>query len=296
MREQVCTYMCPWPRIQAAMLDEGSLVVTYNDWRGEPRTHGTKKAAASGAVGGDCVDCNACVAVCPMGIDIRDGLQLECITCALCIDACDGVMEKLGRDKGLIGYSTLFDYSSNMAIATADHTQPIDPSRVRDADGHYHDKIRHFNWRIIFRPRILLYTFLWTMIGVGLLTALMMRDRIGLDVLHDRNPQYVLESDGSIRNGFTVKILNMIPEPRTFTLSLKDLPEGAYMTVAGETSSQGRSFEVPVEPDAVRTMKIYVTLPKADATESRKFGFHIEYPKTKEFENYAADFVVPGKK
>jgi cytochrome c oxidase accessory protein FixG len=89
MREQVCIYMCPWPRIQAAMLDEDSLVVTYNDWRGEPRSAGTKKAAAAGLAVGDCVDCNACVAVCPTGIDIRDGQQLECITCALCIDACD---------------------------------------------------------------------------------------------------------------------------------------------------------------------------------------------------------------
>ena len=119
MREQVCTYMCPWPRIQAAMLDENSLTVTYNDWRGEPRTHGAKKALAAGVIGGDCVDCNACVVVCPMGIDIREGQQLECITCALCIDACDSVMDKLGRPRGLISYATLADYQSNMAIATA---------------------------------------------------------------------------------------------------------------------------------------------------------------------------------
>ena len=107
MREQVCTYMCPWPRIQAAMLDENSLTVTYNDWRGEPRSRHAKKAAAAGRSVGDCVDCNACVAVCPMGIDIRDGQQLECITCALCIDACDGVMDKIGKERGLISYATL---------------------------------------------------------------------------------------------------------------------------------------------------------------------------------------------
>jgi cytochrome c oxidase accessory protein FixG len=83
MREQVCTYMCPWPRIQGAMLDEDSLLVTYNDWRGEPRSRHQKKAAAEGLDVGDCVDCNACVVVCPMGIDIRDGNQLECITCAV---------------------------------------------------------------------------------------------------------------------------------------------------------------------------------------------------------------------
>ena len=100
LREQVCTYMCPWPRIQAAMLDEHSLTVTYNDWRGEPRSRHAKKALAEGKPVGDCVDCNACVAVCPMGIDIRDGQQLECITCALCIDACDDVMAKLGKERG----------------------------------------------------------------------------------------------------------------------------------------------------------------------------------------------------
>ncbi len=91
--------MCPWPRIQAAMLDEDSLVVTYNDWRGEPRSRHRRRRGRGRDVG-DCVDCNACVAVCPMGIDIRDGQQLECITCALCIDACDGVMEKVGRPRG----------------------------------------------------------------------------------------------------------------------------------------------------------------------------------------------------
>jgi cytochrome c oxidase accessory protein FixG len=296
MREQVCTYMCPWPRIQAAMLDENSLVVTYNDWRGEPRTRGTKKSAATGAVAGDCVDCNACVAVCPMGIDIRDGLQLECITCALCIDACDAVMEKVGREKGLIGYSTLFDYSSNMALATADHTQPIDPARVRDADGKYHDKVRHFDWKIILRPRIILYTALWSLIGVGLLTALLMRDRVGLDVLHDRNPQYVLESDGSIRNGYTVKILNMIPEPRLFLLSLEGLP-GAYMSIVGEGMPQGRIFGLDVEPDAVRTLKIYVTVPKENLGDAnREFGFKLEYPKTKETDFYEAHFIAPEKR
>src|SRR5690606_29935478 len=107
MREQVCTYMCPWPRIQAAMMDENSLTVTYNDWRGEPRMRGSKKAISEGKVAGDCVDCNACVAVCPMGIDIREGPQLECITCALCIDACNDVMDRVGRPLGLIEYTTL---------------------------------------------------------------------------------------------------------------------------------------------------------------------------------------------
>src|SRR5262245_2405244 len=135
MREQVCTYMCPWPRIQGAMLDEHSLTVTYNDWRGEPRSRHAKKALAAGQSVGDCVDCNACVAVCPMGIDIRDGQQFECITCALCIDACDAVMDKVGKERGLIAYATLSDYNSNMALATGGGAHPVDPNVVRDAEG-----------------------------------------------------------------------------------------------------------------------------------------------------------------
>jgi cytochrome c oxidase accessory protein FixG len=103
MREQVCIYMCPWPRIQTAMLDEKSLVVTYKDWRGEQRGS-VKKAQASPDLFGDCIDCNQCVAVCPTGIDIRDGAQVGCITCALCIDACDKVMAQVGRPRGLIDY------------------------------------------------------------------------------------------------------------------------------------------------------------------------------------------------
>jgi cytochrome c oxidase accessory protein FixG len=102
MREQVCIYMCPWPRIQSAMLDEKSLTVTYKDWRGEPRHRGTKKATLADLKLGDCIDCDRCVAVCPTGIDIRNGPQVGCITCALCIDACDRVMEQVGRPRGLI--------------------------------------------------------------------------------------------------------------------------------------------------------------------------------------------------
>jgi cytochrome c oxidase accessory protein FixG len=101
MREQVCIYMCPWPRIQTAMMDEKSLIVTYRDWRGEQRGS-IKKAEAQPGEFGDCIDCNQCVAVCPTGIDIREGPQIGCITCALCIDACDKVMEQVGRPRGLI--------------------------------------------------------------------------------------------------------------------------------------------------------------------------------------------------
>ena len=107
MREQVCVYMCPWPRIQTAMLDEKSLIVTYKDWRGEKR--GSVKQALKDPELGDCIDCNGCVNVCPTGYDIRNGPDIRCITCALCIDECDKVMTAIGRPRGLIDYATLED-------------------------------------------------------------------------------------------------------------------------------------------------------------------------------------------
>src|SRR5438874_5750417 len=117
--------------IQKAMLGQNTLIGIYNKWRGEPRTRHARKVQAAGQPVGDCVDCNACVVVCPMGIDIRQGQQLECITCALCIDACDDVMIKLGKEKGLISYVTLNDYNQNMALAMGGGSV-IEPSRVRD--------------------------------------------------------------------------------------------------------------------------------------------------------------------
>ena len=296
MREQVCIYMCPWPRIQAAMLDDSSLVVTYNDWRGEPRTKHAKKAAAAGAPVGDCVDCNACVAVCPMGIDIRDGQQLACITCALCIDACDSVMDKIGKPRGLIAYATLNEYDANMALATDNGATPINPDRVRTADGGFVDKVRHFDWRIIFRPRTLLYMGVWTAVGVGLLVALISRDRLEVNVIHDRNPQYVLESDGSIRNGYTIRLLNMIPEPRTILLSLEGLPE-ATMKINGLTSDNNRQFAVSVEPDEATALKVFVTVPAHALPDgSDGFSFVAEDRSSHEADSYDATFYAPEAK
>ncbi|MDQ0516560.1 cytochrome c oxidase accessory protein FixG [Kaistia geumhonensis] len=258
MREQVCTYMCPWPRIQAAMLDENSLTVTYNDWRGEPRSRHAKKAAAEGRKVGDCIDCNACVAVCPMGIDIRDGQQLECITCALCIDACDGVMDKIGRERGLISYATLNDYNANMALAGASETTAVDPTRIRDtATGKLVAGLRHTTWRSIIRPRTIVYFLVWGGIGVAMMVALSMRSTLEISALHDRNPQYVLLSDGSIRNGFKIKISNMRAEPRTVTLTLEGLPQG-LMTRADTVEPPATSLLFKLQPDAVMETRVFV--------------------------------------
>ncbi len=256
MREQVCTYMCPWPRIQAAMLDEYSATVTYNKWRGEPRTKHVKKALAEGKKVGDCVDCNACVAVCPMGIDIREGDQLECITCALCIDACDNVMEKLGREKGLISYTTLNDYNANVKTAMGGGDS-VDPTNVRGADGRLTGAVRHANWRTFIRPRTLMYAALLAAVGFGMLFVLATRDRLALNVIHDRNPLYVLLSDGTVSNGFDVKILNMTPEPRTVELFMSDLP-GGTLRLAGQQSDPVEKLVLEIDPDQVQPVRLYV--------------------------------------
>ncbi len=275
MREQVCTYMCPWPRIQAAMLDEHSLTVTYNDWRGEPRSRHAKKAIAEGQAVGDCVDCNACVAVCPMGIDIRDGQQLECITCALCIDACDAVMGKIGRERGLISYSTLSTYNQNMAIATGGGSgSGIQPSLVRP-EGHLAPGLKHFNWRNVIRMRTLIYTAIYGAIGIGLLLALFMRSHLDVNVLYDRNPQFVRLSDGSIRNGYHIKILNMRTEPRSFRIALDGLP-GATLKLEGGDLGPGTDHTVDVKANQLRNVRAFVTLPDdAVAAESSDYTIRI---------------------
>lgn len=293
MREQVCTYMCPWPRIQAAMLDEDSLVVTYNDWRGEPRGKHTKKVAAAGDIVGDCVDCNACVAVCPMGIDIREGQQLECITCALCIDACDSVMDKVGLERGLIHYATLREYDSNMALATDNGTTAINPRRIRDENGKFTDSIQHFDWRVIFRMRTMIYFGAWSVVGIALVVALLARDRLELNVLKDRNPQFVMESDGSIRNGYTVKVLNMIPERRHVTLSIEGLPDG-IMKVPTISEAEGRVFSFEADPDQTIPLKVFITVPAGKlATEDTSFKIVIEDQPGHEKDEVETSFSAP---
>ncbi len=253
MREQVCTYMCPWPRIQAAMLDEDSLVVTYNDWRGEPRGRHQKVQQEAGLSGGDCVDCNQCVVVCPMGIDIRDGQQLECITCALCIDACNGVMDKIGKPRGLISYATLKDYNASTREA------PV-----------------HTSLRSFIRPRTMVYIGLWSIVGLAMLFALLTRDRLEVSVLHDRNPVAVRLSDGTIRNGYTIKILNMKTIPRDFTLRVEGI-DGALMTAPGLGAGRSPVLAVAVPRDDLRVLKVFVSAsPKALTGDETALRFVVE--------------------
>ncbi len=241
LREQVCIYMCPWPRIQAAMMDENSLTVAYRDWRGEPR--GKHRKAENANQLGDCIDCNACVNVCPMGIDIRDGQQLECITCALCIDACDDIMDKVGKPRGLIDYMALTD-------------------ETRERKGEAPLPV----WRHIFRTRTIIYTALWGLVGIGLIFALFVRPDAGFTIAPVRNPTYVVLSDGSIRNTYELRVRNIGKEAREFELNISN-PD-LILSVEGQDTS-----ELSVKLDATEKFRVYVVAPKGseEATNDRSY-------------------------
>ncbi len=247
-REQICIYACPWPRIQAAMMDEDTITVAYREWRGEPRGKHRKAEGAENL--GDCIDCMACVNVCPVGIDIRDGQQLECITCALCIDACDDMMAKIGKPRGLIDYMALSDETAERA---GENPRSI--------------------WKHILRPRTMLYTALWSLVGIGLIFALFVRPDIEMTVAPVRNPTFVTLSDGSIRNTYDVRLLNKHGEDRPFR-----------MTVAGDPALriqlEGSPYEtVTVPADTTFLQRVYVIAPpSADAANSERteFRFWVE--------------------
>jgi cytochrome c oxidase accessory protein FixG len=234
MREQVCTYMCPWPRIQAALTDEYALNVTYRYDRGEPRGSAKKNEVLrkQGLPAGDCVDCDQCVAVCPTGVDIRKGLQLDCIQCGLCIDACDNVMAKLGRPTGLIAYDT------DMNVQARAQGGP--------------------ETRRIVRPRTLLYAGLIVLVATAMLGSLAMRQHIDLSVMHDRNPVFVRLSDGSIRNAYTVRVANKRLEERRFVIAVEGLEGARIDIVGGEADPQGRPT-LTVGPDQTMEARVLVT-------------------------------------
>ncbi|MGQ3487293.1 cytochrome c oxidase accessory protein CcoG [Roseovarius pacificus] len=254
-REQICIYACPWPRIQAAMMDEDTLVVGYREWRGEPRKNSDEVKA--GETQGDCIDCMACVNVCPVGIDIRDGQQLECITCALCIDACDDIMEKIGKPRGLIDYMALTDEQNERA---GNAPKPI---------------IRH-----ILRPRTILYTALWSLVGFGLLFALFIRPDIDMTVAPVRNPTFVTMSDGTIRNVYEVRLRNKHGEDRPFRMTvsgdpairiqLEGTPYGAVTVPADSTMLQRVYLMAPPSSEPAHSERTEVRLWVEDTSNGER--------------------------
>ncbi len=205
-REQVCTYMCPYARFQSAMFDMETLIIGYDARRGEPRGHHKKGESWNNR--GHCIDCTQCVQVCPMGIDIRKGLQIECIACGLCVDACDYVMDKLDLPRGLIRYDTLKTLS--------------DPTQK---------KVR------LIRPRTIYYVSILMLVSGLMLYRLATRSPQELHVLHDRNPLFVKLTDGEIRNGYEIKILNKGHREGHYAVTVRGVEDGQLSAVgAGDVS------------------------------------------------------------
>jgi cytochrome c oxidase accessory protein FixG len=269
MREQVCTYMCPWPRIQASLTDEWALNVTYRYDRGEKRTS-VKKAAELRALGehvGDCIDCYQCVAVCPTGIDIRNGPQLECIQCGLCIDACDNVMTKIGRERRLIGY----DNDINIQRREAGKP-PV--------------------YRMV-RPRTIAYGAIIAVAGAIMLYTLATRSLLDVNVLHDRNPIAIKLSDGSIRNAYTVRLLNKRGFDRVIAIDVEG-PKNATIHVVGADSVTPDRPMIVIGRDTTSELRVLVTAPADDnPAKSIPVTFHVTDIGLGEAASATDNFVAP---
>ena len=234
MREQVCVYMCPWPRIQAALTDEYALNVTYRYDRGEPRTAvaKAKELRARGEPAGDCTNCKQCVHVCPTGVDIREGADVGCIQCGLCIDACNEMMQKIGRPPGLIAYDTDINVRRRM-----DGKAPV--------------------FKLV-RMRTVLYAAIIAVAGGLMLYTLATRESEGISSIHDRNPMSVRLSDGAVRNGYTIRIINKQRRQRDFILSFNGLP-ASLIDFAGVPPRADGQLLIDVGPDQTREVRVLVT-------------------------------------
>jgi cytochrome c oxidase accessory protein FixG len=198
MREQVCKHMCPYARFQSAMFDKDTLIVTYNDKRGEPRGTRSRKADPLALNLGACVDCTLCVQVCPTGIDIRKGLQYECIACGACADVCDTVMDKMGYDRGLIKYTT------------------------QNAQSHNWTKAQTF--RHVLRPRVLVYAAILSAIVVAMLVSLAMRTPFKVDVVRDRGVMARIVAGGKIENVYRLQVMNATESVQRYKITASGLP------------------------------------------------------------------------
>ena len=201
MREQVCKYMCPYARFQSAMFDRDTLIVSYDQARGEgrgPRSRSEAAASYRSRGLGDCIDCGLCVQVCPTGIDIRKGLQYECISCSACIDVCNTVMDKMHYPRGLIRYSTPNGLAQGLSVMQM--------------------------WRRVARPRVLVYTAVLLAVGSAVLGSLLLRTPFKVDVVRDRGSMARMVEAGRIENVYRLQVMNASEHRRSYALAIEGLP------------------------------------------------------------------------
>ncbi|MDH5205437.1 MAG: cytochrome c oxidase accessory protein CcoG [Hylemonella sp.] len=237
LREQVCKYMCPYARFQSAMFDPDTLIVTYDEERGEPRGARSRKADPAALGLGACVDCSLCVQVCPTGIDIRQGLQYECIGCGACADVCDTVMDKLGYARGLVKYSTQNAVQGRWSRAEI--------------------------WRRVRRPRVLIYALILLAVSIALVVSLVLRTPLKVDVVRDRGALSRIVAGGMIENVYRIQIMNATESVQHYRLSVSGLPG---LTLATESLLQ-------VDATASRWVAVRIQMPY----ESTRPGSHPIY-------------------
>ncbi len=259
LREQVCIYMCPYSRFQSAMFDKDTLIISYDDQRGEPRGSRKKQADHAKLGLGSCIDCNMCVQACPTGIDIRDGLQYQCIGCAACVDICDEVMGKMGYDKGLVRYTTEHALKGNKTH--------------------------------LFRARVLFYGFVLLAIIAALFISIANRIPLELNIARDRNTLFRESGDGLIENVYTLKLLNMDDKDHRYIITVKGL-EGIKMI-----SSDGTDMEnISVKSAEIKDLTIMLQVDPEKIPEAlNDVFFHvqaIDKPELKYEEN--STFIGPG--
>ncbi|CAL4869617.1 hypothetical protein MMA231_03909 (plasmid) [Asticcacaulis sp. MM231] len=238
-RENICKYACPYARFQSAMFDRDTLIISYAEERGEPR--GKHKQGQSWEGRGHCIDCTACVVVCPMGIDIRKGLQYECISCGLCVDACNNVMEKLDLPRGLIHYDT----ETNQNLRTAERSRGEAPVRGR------------MKW---IRPRTVFYAAILAGVCALMLGAIVLRKDTELNIIHNRSPLYVRMSDGDIRNNYQIKVLNKSHADRDYTVAISGVTTRAVRLLAAGDAAVA-TLRVPA--NSVGEFRVQVIAPQS---------------------------------
>jgi cytochrome c oxidase accessory protein FixG len=222
LREQVCIHMCPYARFQSVMFDQDTLIVSYDEKRGEgkkgrgPRKKGVDPQAEGL---GDCIDCSLCVQVCPTGIDIRDGLQYQCIGCALCVDACDSIMDKMGYERGLVRYTTEHELQGGKTN--------------------------------FFRPRLIGYATVLLIMISGLVYAMASRTAVEVDVIRDRGSLYQMTPNDTVMNSYTLEMMNMSQHAQTYNIKVEGLPK--FISDIPETvtlqSNELRAYPITIEVD-----------------------------------------------
>jgi cytochrome c oxidase accessory protein FixG len=270
MREQVCKYMCPYARFQSAMFDDDTLIVTYDEARGEPRGGRSKKTNLEESKLGACVDCSLCVQVCPTGIDIRDGLQYECIGCGACADVCDDVMDKMGYERGLIKYST------------------------QNAIDNRWSKNEIF--RRILRPRVMIYSAILATLVIGLSISLYLKPTFRVDVLRDRAIMARVTEDNQLENVYRLKVMNNAEQAQTFQVKVSGLePLGVEYEESEQHMSQDEARLITINGGESVTLVMELRTPDGiHRSGSHPISFEVKSVESQEAAIEKSIFMIPS--